>query len=417
VPPMDSRKQRRSGRARGGSAIAPLEALERREVLSFSALGYSLPDLVVTAYSAPVTAWGGSLSISANVTNLGTSTIPEPFHQAAGAQSTADSPATFVNVYASTEPKGRGAKVLLGSLSVPEVQQNDTVNVTGTLTLPAEPAAFGPHSHIFLTYVVNPANPILENVYNNDAFFSKQVVDIEPALPNIQVVGFETPTPLVPGDTFTPAIQLANLGTADVSAQGPITVELVASQNQTFGPGDITLGTYTVDSIPPLSTAPSTNPSVGDLNLIPGNNIVTLDSMTITLPSMPNNYFLGVKVDPFSAIKESGKHPTTAFDASVKVGPPIPGVLPINFPSTGNPGTPGTSQVLFPFPFPGTATPSTTTTTTTTTTVVLNGNNSGSILANISHPARRPSQITTGTGTSKPLGTGGSLTGKLGTVS
>jgi hypothetical protein len=415
VPPMDSRKQRRSGRARGGLVIAPLEALERREVLSYSALGYSLPDLTVTAFSAPVTAWGGTLSVSALVTNLGASTIAEPFHLAEGAQGTSDAAPTFVNVYASTQPKGKGAEILLGSIAVPAIQQNDTVNVTGTFTLPAEPRAFVPHSHIFLTYVVNPANPILENVYNNDAFFSKQAVQVLPALPNIQVVGFETPTPLVPGDTFTPAIRLANLGTADVSAQGPLTVELVASENMTFGPGDITLATYTVDSVPPLAQAPSTNPNVGDLNLIPGTNIVTLDSKTITLPSMPNNYFLGVKVDPFSAIKEVGKHPTITFDAIVKVGPPIPGVVPINFPSTGNPGTPGTSQILFPFPLTGTA-PAATTTPTTPTIPILTLNGVGTNLAKLTHPARRHSLITTGTGTSIPIGTGGSPTGKLGTV-
>jgi hypothetical protein len=414
VPPMDSRKQRRSGRARGGLVIAPLEALERREVLSYSALGYSLPDLTVTAFSAPVTAWGGTLAVSALVTNLGASTIAEPFHQAAGAVSTADAPETFLNVYASTQPKGKGAEILLGSIAVPAIQQNDTANVTSTFTLPAEPAAFAPHSHIFLTYVVNPANPILENVYNNDAFFSKQAVQVLPALPNIQVVGFETPTPLVPGDTFTPAIQLANLGTADVSAQGPLTVELVASENKTFGPGDITLGTYTVDSVPPLSQTPSTNPNVGDLNLIPGTNIVTLDSKTITLPSMPANYFLGVKVDPFSAIREVGKHPTTTFDAIVKVGPPIPGVVPINFPSTGNPGTPGTSQILFPFPVNGTAPATTTPTTPTIPIVTFNG--AATNLEKITHPGRRPSQITTGGGTSKPIGTSGSPSGNLGTV-
>jgi hypothetical protein len=122
-----------------------------------------------------------------------------------------------------------------------------------------------------------------------------------------------------------------------------------------------------------------------------------------------------VKVNPFGAIKELGKHSTSAFDAFVKVGPPIPGVLPITFPASGNPTTPGTSLILFPFPFSGASSPPITT---TPTTPILTLNNTGTFttttLAKITHPARRPTAITTGTGTTQPLGTGVSLTGRLG---
>jgi hypothetical protein len=354
VPPMDSRKQRRSGRARRGPAIAPLEALERREVLAYSALGYSLADLVVKAYSAPVATYGGTLAISANVSNLGASSIPEPFHQQPGAVTTANATPSVLDVFASPKPGQKGHEVLIGQIAVPAIEQNDSVNVTGTAFLPARPAGFPKSGPIYLTYVVNPGDPLLENAYNNNAFVSKQPVFIEASLPNLQVVGFETPTPLQPGDVLIPAIRIANLGTANTSDQGPVTVDLVASQNTTFGPGDQILATYTVANVPPLSSAPSTTLNVGDLNLTPGNNVITLSSKVITLPASPHVFYLGVKVNPFGSIKESGKHPAAGFDAIVKVGPPIAGLAPTTFLATTDQTTVGsTPQIDFPFPLAG----------------------------------------------------------------
>ncbi len=47
VPPSDARYPRRGRRARGVRTIAGLEPLEGRELLAYSPLGYSLPDLTV----------------------------------------------------------------------------------------------------------------------------------------------------------------------------------------------------------------------------------------------------------------------------------------------------------------------------------------------------------------------------------
>ena len=345
MPPLVARNLRRNGRVRRGSIQGPIEALERREVLSYSALGFSLPDLAVTAYSAPIAAWGQPLTVATNIYNQGASSINQPLNLNQGAISTADSAATTLSVFASARP-GRGKEVFIGSILVPAIDQNDVITGNGTFVLPAKPAGFpGAGGHIFLKYVVNGGRTFPEANFANNTFASNQPITIARALPNLQLVGFDVPGSLQPGDSLAPAIRIANNGAADTDLQGPLVVQIVASQNSTYGPGDAILATYIVNNVPALSTAPSTNGVAGDINLQPGNNIVTLGGQVITLPTMPSSYFLGVKINPLGSIQETGKHATPQFDAVVKVGPPIPGVPPTNF-LLINGGT------LNQFPFP-----------------------------------------------------------------
>ncbi len=77
--PRKFRRRRSEHRARRGTnPAANLRQLEERELLSFSTLGYSLPDLVITGQTGPRASWGGELSVSAYLQNIGTSTITEP---------------------------------------------------------------------------------------------------------------------------------------------------------------------------------------------------------------------------------------------------------------------------------------------------------------------------------------------------
>lgn len=385
MPPSDARDSRRGRRPRGGRPLAAPEALESRELLAYSPLGYSLPDLTLVAYSAPVGAWGEQLAITADVFNTGASTITEPFNQipngepstglagqGAPGTSHADAPATVIDVFASTRP-GKAPFAQVGVLNVPSIAQNSYALVSGDITLPAKPAGFPAAGKIYLTYVVNGDNAILESGYANNNYKSHQPVTLTAALPNLQVTGFVTPTPLVPGETITPTIQVANLGTAPTNEQGPVTVELVASTDPNFGPGDQVLATYTVTNIPPLSAVSTTVPFGGSLNVQTPSNVVTLNTKSITLPSTPNIYYLGVKVDPNKTLRQQGVHAASRFDAFVKVGPPIPG-LPATVISTGGTGGGGTGLLYeFPFPVPGASSAGGTTTTGTGTVTTVPG--------------------------------------------
>ena len=65
-------------RARRRTELAPLEQLEGRQLLAYSSLGYSLPNLQCSGQAGPVASWGGTLTVTAFLQNTGASTINEP---------------------------------------------------------------------------------------------------------------------------------------------------------------------------------------------------------------------------------------------------------------------------------------------------------------------------------------------------
>ena len=62
--PRESRNPRGQRRARRQTDVSALESLEKRTLLSFSTLGYSLPDLTITGEAGPRAAWGGTIDVS-----------------------------------------------------------------------------------------------------------------------------------------------------------------------------------------------------------------------------------------------------------------------------------------------------------------------------------------------------------------
>ena len=364
MPPSDARYPRRGRRAQGTRTIAGLEPLESRELLAYSPLGYSLPDLTVQAFSAPVAAWGQPIAITADVYNIGASTVTEPFNQipngypstdlagqGAPGSSHANSQPTVLDVFASLRP-GKGPYLDLGELAVPAINQNSLAVVSGDITLPAKPFGFPQYGKIYFTYVVNGNAAGLESAYSNNADKSHQPITLAPAAANLIVTSFQVPSPLVPGQTVTPIIQVANMGTAN---SGPFQVVIVAATSQNFGPGDEVLATYTVSNVPPLSAVTTKVPYGGSLNVQTPTNVVTLDSLAVTLPSTPPIYYLGVKVDPTNAVKEQGHITSTRLDAFAVVGPAVPG-LPAT-PSTNS----STTEYIFPNPIPAVTLSATTT--------------------------------------------------------
>jgi hypothetical protein len=306
VLPFDQRRGRRDGRARRRPNLAPPERLEGRELLAYTPLGVSLPDLTVSGFTGPIGAYGGPLAVTVDVRNLGASSLTEPFNLITAAVSNADAPASQVGVFLSPTEGGRGR--LIGTIDVPRVPQNSIVRITQTITLPPLaqlgrrfPAGAGT---VFVSFRADLGRVVQEIDERNNVSTDAVPVQLAPALPDLQAVALDIPPALQPGETIQPTIRIANFGTVPSNTQGPVTVYLVASQDQFFGPGDALIDTIVIDNIPALSQAPTRRAILGDVNLDPPPNVVTLVRPPVTLPEIPDSYFLGLIVDPNDTILE-----------------------------------------------------------------------------------------------------------------
>lgn len=352
--PWESRPTRRNGRDRRRPTTA-VEGLEGRELLSYSPLGYSLPDLVVSGFTAPATTWGGQLAVTVDVRNEGASTLPEPLALQPGSTSTADAQPTQIVVLASPG-KNSKIEVPIGVIDTPLIPQNSLVQLSETFTMPAHaPARFPALSgKIYIHYAINPTQNVLESDYSNN-LSQRSVVLIEPSLPAVRAVAMGTPPVMQPGDTIAPVIQLENFGAADPADQKPIQVALVASTNKKFGPGSSVLALYTVSSVPPISTAATLSQNLKGQTIYTANNFVTINSPAVTLPTSPKVYYIGVVVDPNNQIRKFGKigrqFKNDVFTLVRQVGPPIKGLPPAGVVTAGG----GANNQPFPFPIAGTA--------------------------------------------------------------
>ncbi len=365
--PWMNRQTRRNGRARRRPDLAAVELLETRALLANTPLGHALPDLTISGYAGPVASWGGPISVTVKVDNIGTSTQREPLNLAPGSTSNSDAPQSLVAVYASNVRHLTRHAVLLGSFTAPPVTQNNIVQLNETLTLPQRPAGFaGDGGHMYLIFRANADNSISEYDATNN--FSRPVrVLIQAPLPELNAVALDVPPTMQPGDVIAPTIRVANLGTADTNLQGPVTVALVASVTPDFGPGSSILAEYTVPNIPAAASVPSQVQVIGDQNLNPPNNIVTIAGAPIELPTSPATYYIGVVVDPTNQIKQlqgvgSFRASHNPFSLAARVGPPIVGLPPAGVAPAGSVVT--TQE--FPFPASGASVGAPNSTTTTT---------------------------------------------------
>lgn len=353
---MTERLPRRGTRRkapRRALTIAP-ESLEERSLMAYTGLGFSLPDLkIVDAYSGPVGALGGPLAVTIDVQNLGTSTIPEPLNQFPGSTSSADAPASQVAVYLATQPHAPfGQRYYVGTVDVPAIPQNRLARVTSTLTLPDTlPAGFPTTGQTaYLTFQVDPSSSVRDYSRTNNVTRPATSFQLVPQLPDLQATAFGVPPGLKAGDTFVPQVKLANLGAAFTAPQGPVTVEVVASLDPYFGPGDQTLATFTVGDLAPLSTAPTQNFVLGDNSSIydPVNVTTLTADSPVTLPASPAVYYVGVVVDPQNQIAEIGDlgGAPSALLEQVHLVSPSGDLLP----PAGVLGAPMTPTPVFPNP-------------------------------------------------------------------
>ncbi|MEW4567556.1 hypothetical protein AB1L88_06775 [Tautonia sp. JC769] len=302
---MTERHPRRGNErtTRRRSAPVALETLEGRQLLAYSPLGFSLPDLAIAdAYTGPVGAYGGPISVTVEVTNLGQSSIPEPLAQFPGSASTADAGPSEIDVYFNSRGHGPARnRVLLGTIDVPAIPQNRLAQVTGTFTLPETPPAGFPATGQtgFITLELDPDRVIRDLDRTNNVLRQAESFQIVPNQASLQAIALGLPPVMNPGDTVVPQVKIANYGAVPTNVQGPVIVQVVASADTTFSPDDTVLGTFTVDNILPLSQAPTKNFVPGDVNLVDPPNVVLLDAMLpVALPATGAPYYVGVVIDP-----------------------------------------------------------------------------------------------------------------------
>ena len=125
MQPWETRQVRQLKRRARRADVGSLEQLEARELLAFSPLGFSLPDLTITGQAGPRAAWGGVLNVSVILQNIGASTITEPLSQLPstaaptagspyGSTSTADVPDTTIDVFVSKSARSARGAVKVG---------------------------------------------------------------------------------------------------------------------------------------------------------------------------------------------------------------------------------------------------------------------------------------------------------------
>lgn len=305
--PVDDRRGGRAGRARRREGLVPPERLEGRELLAYTPLGGSLPDLTVSGFAGPVGAYGGPLTITVDVRNLGASSLAEPLNLTQSSASLADAPPSSVGVFLA--PQAGARAVLIGAIDVPTVRQNSIVRVSDTVTIP-DAAALGRRfpeggGTLFLTLRADDGRVVQEVDERNNRTADEAIpVRVAQALPDLEAVGLDLPPNLNPGDAIRANIEVANFGAVPSNQQGPVTVFLVASQDPFFGPGDAILDTFLIDNIPGLSEAPTRRLTLGDANLDNPPNIVARAGTVVNLPTSPESYFLGLIVDPNDTIRE-----------------------------------------------------------------------------------------------------------------
>lgn len=362
-------------------ASVRLDALEGRQYLSYTPLGYSLPDLSVAAYAAPAGSYGQPISLVLDVRNEGASSIAEPLAfvdpRSPGDpavpyyNSHADAPASTLQVWISPKPRFDADAVPLDpGIAIPAIPQNDIIRVLATI--PADPTdpvgsrrhmelppnvrvpeAFDPNAinaapevvipplsdlpayfpatgTLYLYFQVDSTNNVAENNENNNLNMHGVPVSIVDALPDINAVGLDVARGLAPGDLVTPNLKLINYGTVGLQGQ-------ILPVNLETARGDV-FAEYDVDEVLPITKAPTRRVYPGLKNLDDPANVRYLPASVnnpaapagpyTRLPNSLNGYRFGVRVDPGNVVNQlTGRK---GLQQVRQVGQPLRGVGPVN---------------------------------------------------------------------------------------
>jgi len=359
VLPWETLRARNNRRARRRTDLAALEQLEGRQLLSYSSLGYSLPDLKISGLAGPVASWGGSYQVTVVLQNTGASTIIEPLSLVPASEvavgpdgtlvpsyyvpSSADAAASQVAIYLSPRPHSLAGAIEIGTVTA-AVTQNDINEFNVPLTLPQKPAGFRATGVYYIRLVANVNQSINESSIANNVSAPIPVRFIAPALPRLQATALDLPDSLQPGDTVAPTFQITNLGTANTDLQGPVQVALVASTTPDFNLGSSIVGLYTLPAGIPgqsdVAVASSARhharlygSATGKNNVTPGANVETFTGAAVTLPTTPATYYLGLVIDPYNTLTQLSL-PANRLELIRTVGPATSGLPPAGVVST-----------------------------------------------------------------------------------
>jgi len=348
VLPWETLRARDDRRARRRTDLAALEQLEGRQLLSYSSLGYSLPELQISGLAGPVASWGGSYQVTVVLQNTGASTIIEPLSLVPASEvavgpdgslvppyyvpSSADAAASQIGIYLAPRPHSLAGAIEIGTATAQALSQNDIERFNVSLTLPQQPAGFRSTGVYYIRLVessIDVSAPI-------------PVRFISQALPQLRATALDLPDELQPGDTVVPTFQITNLGTAN---SGPVQVALVASVTPDFNLGSSILKPiYNLVGIPGQSSAPVKNSAhhharlygstIYNNNVTPAQNVVTFTAPTpVTLPTSPSTYYLGLVIDPNNLLTQLSL-PANRLELIRTVGPATSGLPPAGVVST-----------------------------------------------------------------------------------
>ena len=195
--PWETLRARDDRRARRRTDLAALEQLEGRQLLSYSSLGYSLPDLKISGLAGPVASWGGTYQVTVVLQNTGASTIIEPLSLVPASEvavgpdgspvppyyvpSSADAAASQVGIYLAPRPHSLAGAIEIGTATAPAITQNDIERFNVSLTLPQRPAGFRATGVYYIRLVANQTNSVLESSFSNNLSAPIPVRFISPA--------------------------------------------------------------------------------------------------------------------------------------------------------------------------------------------------------------------------------------------
>jgi hypothetical protein len=350
VLPWETLRARVERRARRRTDLAALEQLEGRQLLSYSSLGYSLPELQISGLAGPVASWGGSYQVTVVLQNTGASTIIEPLSLVPASEvaigpdgslvppyyvpSSADAAASQIGIYLAPRPRSLAGAIEIGTATAPALSQNDIERFNVSLTLPARPSGFRSTGVYYIRLVEN----------SNNVSAPIPVRFISQALPQLQATALDLPDALQPGDTVVPTFQITNLGTANTDTQAPVQVALVASVTPSFTLGSSIVALYTLPAgVPGQSSAPVKNSAhhharlygstIYNNNVTPAQNVETFTGAAVTLPTSPSTYYLGLVIDPNNTLKQLSL-PANRLELIRTVGPATSGLPPAGVVST-----------------------------------------------------------------------------------
>ncbi len=328
--------------------------LEGRQLLSYSSLGYSLPDVSITGQAGPVAAWGGTLTVKVTLKNTGASTIDEPLSLTPATQvfpgpdgrsvppyyvpSSADAGTVPIAAFLTPGPRSMAGAISLGTFLAPSLTQNNIEQFSQLFGLPQRPSNFRAAGIFYIRLFANPGQTKIESNYTNDISPAIPVRFVSSALPMLRVTALDVPSVMQPGDTIAPTFQITNLGSASTASQGSVQVALVESTTPDFNLGSKIIVLYTLpNAIPGQSAAPVVasahhharlfNGRIYNNSVTQGSNVETFTAAPVKLPASPSVYFLGIVIDPNNNLNQLSL-PANRWEQIHQVGPPIPGLPP-----------------------------------------------------------------------------------------